>query len=938
MLKNSLTYGRAVRWSKPVRAFPSLRSLSSLSQAKYDQKLRDEVRMLGSILGEYIKGYDPKVFDAVENIRRLGREYRKANDDPAIFEQMVAEIKSWDANMIYGVSRSFSTFLALENSAENSNKIRSLKDDLVKSGTSLGLLPKNDSCGGTIDRLVNVDKVPAQTIYDALLKQHVEIVLTAHPTEVNRRTMLHKHHRISEILTELDSSNLPSYDRKQYMRELRGEIASMWASDDLRRTKPSPVDEAKAGLQIVEKVLWKAIPNFLRKLDDVLSSHTGLKLPLHISPLKMASWMGGDRDGNPNVTAGITLEVSMLSRRMAATLLRKDIQNLIGTLSQRLCSDEFRELSGDAREPYRHVLAQIDARLEATIDWAQTYVKTDTIPPVAVNKQSVKEVPPYKRSHEIMEPLLAIHKSLVKTGQAEVADGELADTIRCIAGFGMCLLPLDIRQESGRHAEALDAITRHLGIGSYLHWDEATRRNWLQSELSSKRPLLPRHKDIRNFGFSDTVTDTLTTFELISALDEESLGAYVISQCQQTSDILAVMLLQQDAGVSPLIPVVPLFETLDDLERSASTVNSLFEMSAYKGRINGKQQIMVGYSDSAKDAGRIAAYWAQHHAQVDMIKVAEKHGIEVTFFHGKGGTVGRGGNPAVYDAILAHPPHTVNGRFRVTEQGEMITRNFGKVAVAERSLDLFTAGVLAETFALRPEVQPGWYVTMDRLAATSCAAYRKVVREEPRFVPYFRSATPEQDLSGLNVGSRPAKRNPKGGVESLRAIPWIFAWTQTRLHLPAWLGVGDALAEEMKTNPEVVKQMYTDWPWFRTMIDLLEMILVKADSKIAENYDIQLVNDPESLALGQELREKLKLTTQTILEVSGHPHLQSSNPSLLASLGVRNPYLDPLNILQAELLKRLRSENQYSDEETVVMRDALLITINGIVAGLRNSG
>lgn len=321
-----------------------------------------------------------------------------------------------------------------------------------------------------------------------------------------------------------------------------------------------------------------------------------------------------------------------------------------------------------------------------------------------------------------------------------------------------------------------------------------------------------------------------------------------------------------------------------------------------------------------------------------MMDIAHKYGIELTFFHGKGGTVGRGGNPALYEAILAHPPNTVHGRFRVTEQGEMITQNLGQEAIAERTLDLFTAGVLTEKFIPRTLVKKEWIDMMERLSDVSCKAYRKVVREEPRFVPYFRTATPELELSGLNVGSRPAKRNPKGGVESLRAIPWVFAWTQTRLNLPTWLGVGEALSKELHDNPAVLKDMYKNWPWFRTLIDLLEMILVKSDSVIAENYDKQLVTDEDSIALGAELREKMQLTAESVLAVSGNERLQKGNLLLLNSLAVRNPYVDPLNVIQAELLHRLRSDTDYSEEVRQEMQDALLITINGIANGMRNSG
>lgn len=333
------------------------------------------------------------------------------------------------------------------------------------------------------------------------------------------------------------------------------------------------------------------------------------------------------------------------------------------------------------------------------------------------------------------------------------------------------------------------------------------------------------------------------------------------------------------------------------------------------------------------------------------MEVAQRHGnIELTFFHGKGGTVGRGGNPALFEAILAHPPGTIQGRFRVTEQGEMITQNLGQEAVAERTLDLFTAGVLSEQFLQRPVVKQSWIDAMERMSVVSCNAYRDVVRGEPRFVPYFRSATPELELAGLNVGSRPSKRNPQGGVESLRAIPWVFAWTQTRLNLPTWLGVGEAFQHELQQHPEVMKDMYINWPWFHTLVDLLEMILVKSDSTIAANYDKQLVTDADSIALGAELRNKMQMTAETLLTVTGNPQLQANNSLLLSSLAVRNPYVDPLNIIQAEILARLRADdaggdvnignntNRLSHDERLLLKDALLITINGIANGMRNSG
>jgi phosphoenolpyruvate carboxylase len=438
---------------------------------------------------------------------------------------------------------------------------------------------------------------------------------------------------------------------------------------------------------------------------------------------------------------------------------------------------------------------------------------------------------------------------------------------------------------------------------------------------------------------------------MASSLSPESLGAYVISQAQTASDVLAVMLLQKQCGMTAangnMMRVVPLFETLGDLQNAPEKLDQLFGIPTYTGAIKGCQEVMVGYSDSAKDAGRLAACWAQYNSQERMAAIAKKHGIELTFFHGKGGTVGRGGNPALYRAILSHPPKTINGRFRVTEQGEMITKNFGAPAIAERTLDIYTAAVLRETFTKHVRPAKKWRKQMEHISTVSCADYRFLVREEPRFVPYFRQATPELELGVLNIGSRPAKRNPKGGIESLRAIPWTFAWTQTRTHLSAWLGVGAGLQAESPEELATLREMYDDWPWFKENIDLIAMILSKTDFSISANYDEQLVDKTEELmGLGREVRDKLVQTRQAVLDVTQSTDVAGAHVALLrASSTIRHPYVDPINIVQAELLKRFRvldkkGDDLDADEASLkeTLKDALVVSITGVAEGMRNSG
>jgi len=450
--------------------------------------------------------------------------------------------------------------------------------------------------------------------------------------------------------------------------------------------------------------------------------------------------------------------------------------------------------------------------------------------------------------------------------------------------------------------------------------------------------------------FNPTVKKTLQVFQTISELEPEALGAYVISQCQTASDVLAVMLLQKQFGMTAengnMMRVAPLFETLNDLNNAPEKLKTLFSVPAYIGAINGKQEVMVGYSDSAKDAGRLAACWAQYLSQERMAEVAKKAGVELCFFHGKGGTVGRGGNPALYRAVLSHPPNTINGRFRVTEQGEMISQNYGSTQIAEHTLDIYTAAVLRESFTKHVEPTNEMRKQMERISEVSCNDYRQLVREEPRFVPYFRQATPELELQILNIGSRPSKRNPKGGIESLRAIPWTFAWTQTRTHLSAWLGVGAGLTATETEDMECLQDMYVSWPWFRELIDLISMIVSKTDFSVSKNYDDQLVSSEETKKMGVEVREKLVQTRQSILDItkseSGGHHVALQR----ASNSIRAPYVDPLNVIQAELMKRFRALDQREDEsltteeeiEKQTLQDALIVSINGISSGMRNSG
>jgi len=964
------------------------------------------------------------------------------------------------------------------------------------------------TCEEVFNRMI-AEGVSPDKLYDTFTNQTVEIVLTAHPTQVNRRTLQYKHTKIASLLQQNDRPDLTTEERDLVVVDMVREITGLWQTDELRRQKPTPIDEARGGLHIVEQSLWNAVPAYMKKISAALKKHTGRDLPLNATPFKFSSWMGGDRDGNPHVTSKVTAHVVYLARWMAADMYLREVDALRFELSMSQCTTEVWKLAkriirynnerlaastGGAAE-YDHSRAPpetgagtaapslrsskqltletekqlpegmvIGLRPELASGLSTTWECMPNVPGVlpgqdieggsecdfaieehedegkdidgapsgfphvesssalkdkllpslkqassidrtaseglsdptqlrkslrtqraAAEVQTFKQVHEhagfhpyriilgdvrekllntrkrmedllnnrepeqgveyYETSEELDEPLREIYWSLYTCGGGVIADGRLIDLIRRISTFGMALLKLDIRQESTRHNEAMDAITQYLGLGSYLEWSEDQRIDFLTKELSSKRPLIPK-----DMPMNDEVREVMDTCLTVAKLGRNSLGAYVISMAKGASDVLAVELLQREAafhvaaqrGTAPdlhsTLRVAPLFETLEDLENSGPVMQKLLSNSWYSQHLrvahDNHQEVMLGYSDSGKDAGRLAANWALYTSMEQLVDITKAHGVKLTLFHGRGGTIGRGGGPT-YLAIQSQPPGSVNGGFRITEQGEMVQAKFGISAVAQYQMEIYSTAVLLAT--LKPPSPPKyakWRETMDLLSKTSCDAYRDIVVKHPAFIKYFKQATPEAELGNLNIGSRPSRRKDIAGISNLRAIPWQFAWTQTRLILPSWLGVGDAINIAIKQGLKgELQQMYREWPFFQATMDLIEMILAKSDPRIAALYDEVLVEDAEGKELGAQLRDKLTNTVKAILEVTGHTQLLANNPTLRRLLAMRNPYIDPINILQVEILRRLRK-----DPDNPKLRDALLISINGIAAGMRNTG
>lgn len=875
------------------------------SESSDYSSLRGNVSFLGRMLGETVAAAEGESFLAlIEDIRKLSRAAR--DGDGSAREKLLELLRELDEEQLVPVARAFSQFLNLANIADQYHTVSREMDPVVSASRSLAEVMAQLQDGGH----------DAAAISEAVSQLRIELVLTAHPTEITRRTLIHKHGEIASCLADLELSGHTERERAQIILRLRELIAQIWYGVDFRREKPTPVDEARWGFAVVEDSLWRAVPQFLRRLHLALRNLGGDGLTVDAAPVRFLSWMGGDRDGNPNVTAPVTEEVLLLARWKAADLYLADISRLIEELSMTRCSPALRELTGGAHEPYREVLRALRGMLRRTLKWLEARLDGEAVPAEDV----------LEREEQLFGPLNACYQSMLDCGMEVIANGELLDLMRRVRCFGVHLLRLDIRQDSARHTAALSDITRWLELGDYAEWSEEERQGFLLRELDNRRPLLP----VGWQGEEDT-NEVLATCKVVASQPPEALGAYVISMARQPSDVLAVLLLLKEQGCRFRIPVAPLFETLDDLENAGAAVEALLSQPWYRDYADGFQMVMIGYSDSAKDAGVLAASWAQYRAQEKLLTIARDHGVKLMLFHGRGGTIGRGGAPA-RDALLSQPPGSLRNGLRVTEQGEMIRAKLGGTAMATKTLALYAGAILEANLVTPPAPDDAWRDMMDALAEDSCRSYRALVRDNPEFVSYFRQATPEQELGILPLGSRPTRRRAGGGIESLRAIPWIFAWSQNRLMLPAWLGAGAALAAAVaRGQREQLEEMTRRWPFFATRMSMLEMVFAKADAGLSAYYDQLLVED--SLRhLGDELRRQMASDRETLLDLLGKQALLEDQGWLRESIQLRNIYTDPLNYLQAELLKRQRAES----EDNVVQ--AIMVTIAGVAAGMRNTG
>jgi phosphoenolpyruvate carboxylase len=717
------------------------------------EPLRDDVRRLGELLGETLRAIEgADLFETVERVRALAKAARGREDAAGAseedFEALAALLGALPVDRAFLVARAFSHFLALANIAEQHHRIRRRRDYARDPAAG----PQRGSFAEVFARLRRGGVAP-EAIREGVLRLRIELVLTAHPTAILRRTLLQKHRWIADLLALRDRADLTPVERAEADEALRREVAAVWGTREVRPRRPTPVDEVLWGLAVFEQTLWDAVPRALRDLDRELVALCGRGLPLDAAPVRFGSWIGGDRDGNPAVTPEVTRRACLLACWVAADLYLRELDRLSAELSLERASRELLarvgELEEGAEAPYRALLRPVRQRLRAT--------KARLAALVDEGGARLAQDDGYRRGAELAEPLELCRRSLVETGYASLAEGRLADLQRRLAVFDLVLAPLDLRQEAERHTEALDAVARRLGAGSYAAMSEEARVRFLLDRLARGAAVVPADVlDGLEPEARARVADVIETFRVAAAVEPGSLGAYVITKAGRPSDVLAVEYLQAAAGVAPPLRVVPLFETPRDLGAAGETLRALFAQPWYRERLEAcgrRQEVMVGYSDSAKEAGRLAAAWDLYEAQEAIAAACAGAGVRLTLFHGRGGSVGRGGGPT-YLAIQSQPPGAIDGTMRVTEQGEVIDEKFGLPAIAVRTLEVYVTATLEATLRPPRPPLPEWRARMAALADRSRAAYRAVVFDDPRFPEYFHHATPIEELVLVNIGSR----------------------------------------------------------------------------------------------------------------------------------------------------------------------------------------
>jgi phosphoenolpyruvate carboxylase len=907
-----------------------------------DAALREDIRLLGRLLGEVIAlRHGPTTLALIERVRQSAVRYHRDGDEEARdeLEHMLAALSREQTVQLV---RAFSYFSLLANVAEDQHHVRRTRAHAIQgSPPRPGTLAH--AFGLVRQRGIAPERI-AEFFQDALICP----VLTAHPTEVQRQSTLKRVRAIAEQLTLRDRCALTPDEAQELQAALGREVVTLWHTRLLRPVRLRVLDEVRNGLQTFEQSLFDVLPRLIAEVEDRLGAEgphlADLELPAFF---QIGSWIGGDRDGNPYVTASVLAETLALQAGMAlneyldrvlaladSLPLAHDLTGISEAL-RTLAETNGADSPYHADEPYHRALLGIAARLGATIT-----ARTGEIPTQRVGQGAA----PYAQAEDFLADLDVIHASLVAHGLRDIARGPLRQLRLAVRIFGFHLASIDLRQNSAVHEMVVAELAATAEGIDYLALDEEARIDWLRRELATPRPLRSPY-----LHYSDETRSELDIFATARQMHDiygpAAIPTYIISMTNSVSDLLECALLLREAGLLEprsgrlQVQIVPLFETIDDLQRAPQLMDRLLRLPEWRRWLASRgnvQEIMLGYSDSNKAGGYVAAQWALYQAQDALVEVFRRHGLRLRLFHGRGGTVGRGGGPS-FDAILAQPPGSVAGQLRLTEQGEVIAAKYAHPELARRNLEVLPAAVLLAGFAPSVTEPPDEFcAAMERIAAHAHRAYRALVYETPGFDRFFHEATVIDEISQLNIGSRPASRKASGRIEDLRAIPWVFSWSQCRIMLPGWYGFGSGIGawlEEVPDGLPLLQRMAREWPFFTTMLSNMDMVLAKTDLGLGARY-VELVGDRAlARAIFQRIQEEYQATVTHLFAITGQRAFLESNPTLARSIANRFPYIDPLHHVQVELLRRHRQGR--SDAR---VRLALHLTINGISAGLRNSG
>lgn len=910
-----------------------------------DHPLREDIRLLGRMLGDSIREQEgDRIFDLIERTRQNSISFQRDGGAQARHE-LESVLNDLDADDTIAVVRAYSYFSLLANIAEDQHHIRRRRAHELA-----GSHPREGSVALAIDRVLRAN-VPLSDLITFLSGALVAPVLTAHPTEVQRKSILDLQKQIARLLTERDREQLTPEEEAHNAEGLRRAVLTLWQTRILRELRLTVKDEIENGLSYYQHTFMSELPRFYGDIEDVLESRGSDALRV-ASFLRMGSWIGGDRDGNPFVTDEVMAHA--LSQHCATIMdfYLEEINRLGSELSQSvrlvdvspdleaLAHQSVDESEHRRDEPYRRALIGIYARLSET-----SCVLDGHLP----EHQELVPAPAYSDPTQFADDLAIIAKSLEANGGARIAGGRLRALRRSVDVFGFHLATLDMRQHAAVHESVIDELfTSGAHKLGYAKLSEKERRELLLQELRVPRPLRSPHIE-----YSDSTRKEFAIIDAAARLQErfgrQALANYIVSGTDDVSDLLEVAVLLKESGL--LVPgkrpqlhlnLIPLFETIEDLRNSARVMEALFEEPCYRELVRCRgdiQEVMLGYSDSNKDGGFLTANWELYKAEVELVKVFAKHGVRLRLFHGRGGTVGRGGGPS-YNAILAQPPRSVAGQIRITEQGEVIASKYSDPEIGRRNLETLVAATLEASLLESTDdshEHPDYQAAMEDMSASAFRAYRELVYETPGFVTFFRTVTPIAEIADLNVGSRPASRKNSDRIEDLRAIPWVFSWSLARIMLPGWYGFGSAveawLSSRGNNGLPLLQEMYEKWPFFHALLSNMDMVLAKSDISIASRY-AELVNDVEvRQRVFSRIEQEWHRTVKWLLAITGQKFLLEANPALARSLQSRSPYIDPLNHLQVDLLRRYRKGG--ADDK---LKRAILLTINGITAGLRNSG